>query len=343
MLRQPTGTRLEHAAFSPVERRTVVVARTGEGLRSLGPYVAAMRDDGAVLFQGEHADGSTGVHVVPAGRAPRQIIPAPPGCVVTSHPDSGSVGSVCFYAQSPGDGAGLWLASEGGCTCLATGCGPLGPTMDASGSIAFRTIGARGQGVGVWDGSRARSLDESGPGTLGLEGLPVVAGGRVAWRVTLAGEAHAIRLWDGRSLATVATTGDQFAAIARFPMMDRAGRIVFGARSRSGADGLYVWDSGSTRRVAGSDGRFESIRGGLISDRGTLLLIGTPRAGGLGVFTDELGASAIVQVGAPLDGSPVEEFAVNAVSVNASDQVAIRATLADGRQVIARSDPASVA
>jgi len=84
---------------------------------------------------------------------------------------------------------------------------------------------------------------------------------------------------------------------------------------------------------------FESIRGALLSDRGTLVLVATLREGGLGVFSDAEGRVPILAIGSPLLGSVVADFALNAVSMNARDQVAIRVTLADGREAIVRSDP----
>ena len=45
--------------------------------------------------------------------------------------------------------------------------------------------------------------------------------------------------------------------------------------------------------------------------------------------------------GDALFGSTVADFALNPVSFNDAGQVAIRATLANGRQLIVRADPAA--
>jgi hypothetical protein len=70
-------------------------------------------------------------------------------------------------------------------------------------------------------------------------------------------------------------------------------------------------------------------------------MIATPRGGSLGLFDGpDPDADGILAIGDPLLDTAVEDFAANPVSVNAHGQVAIRGSLADGRQVILRADPA---
>ena len=71
-----------------------------------------------------------------------------------------------------------------------------------------------------------------------------------------------------------------------------------------------------------------------------MVIIGTPRGGRLGLFAGpDPEADRILALGDSLLDSTVEDFAANPVSVNASGQVGIRASLADGRDVILRADP----
>jgi len=68
--------------------------------------------------------------------------------------------------------------------------------------------------------------------------------------------------------------------------------------------------------------------------------IATPRGGSLGLFAGpDPEADRILALGDPLLGSTVAELASNPVSVNAAGQVAVRARLTDGRQLILRADP----
>jgi len=50
-------------------------------------------------------------------------------------------------------------------------------------------------------------------------------------------------------------------------------------------------------------------------------------------------ADRILAIGEALRGSSVADFGANPVSINAGGHVAVRATLADGRQLILRADP----
>jgi hypothetical protein len=79
----------------------------------------------------------------------------------------------------------------------------------------------------------------------------------------------------------------------------------------------------------------------LLTDAGDVVLIATPRGGRPGIFAgpDPM-ADRILCLGDPLLDSNVVDLASNPVSVNAVGQVAIRAELADGRELILRADTA---
>ena len=114
--------------------------------------------------------------------------------------------------------------------------------------------------------------------------------------------------------------------------------MAFAATLRDAGGGIFVARDGEIAAIQ-TDGAFESYRGALISDVG-VVRIATPRGGSLGLFSGpDPDTDRIVAVGDPLFGSTVEEFAANPVSVNAVGQVAVRATLADGRGFILRADP----
>jgi hypothetical protein len=259
---------------------------------------------------------------------------------VVSHPDVTGDGVACCYVATPGGGSELWAIRGSQRRAIAVGCGPLGPTAGGAGLIAYRAATPAGEGVHLWDGARSIEIDRAADGVAGFEGLPVVtARGAVVYRATLAGGGHEVRLFEGGRRRTIADTATAFSALGRFPMINAAHEVVFAATTRDSGDALFVWRDGLVERAASAGGGFTSIRGGLLSDAGTLLVIGTAVDGGLGVFTDAAGEHAIVQVGMPLLGSTVTEFALNPVSVNARDQVAVRVSLADGSEAILRADP----
>ncbi len=100
-------------------------------------------------------------------------------------------------------------------------------------------------------------------------------------------------------------------------------------------------DGGRITRIIDTDGAFEVCRSALITSAGAVVCIATPRGGSLGLFAGpDPEADRILALGDPLLGSTVAELASNPVSVNAVAQVAIRARLTDGRQLILRADPA---
>jgi hypothetical protein len=69
------------------------------------------------------------------------------------------------------------------------------------------------------------------------------------------------------------------------------------------------------------------------------VFVGAPVGGSLGLFAGpDPEGDRILGIGDPLLGSTVTELAANPVSVNAVGQVAVRARLADGAQVIVRAD-----
>jgi hypothetical protein len=92
--------------------------------------------------------------------------------------------------------------------------------------------------------------------------------------------------------------------------------------------------------VTEPDGAFETFRGALISGTGAVVYIATPRGESLGLFAgSDPNRDRILALGDALLDSSVADFAANPVSVNAAGQIAVRTTLADGRQLILRADP----
>jgi len=117
--------------------------------------------------------------------------------------------------------------------------------------------------------------------------------------------------------------------------------VAFAATLRAGGAGIFTDDDGRIRLITESDGAFDAFRGALVTGGGAVVMLATPRGGSLGLFDGpDPDADRILALGDPLFDSAVEDLAANPVSVNASGQVAIRASLADGRQVILRADPA---
>jgi hypothetical protein len=118
------------------------------------------------------------------------------------------------------------------------------------------------------------------------------------------------------------------------------GTVVFAATLKEGGSGVFTATDGAISVIADTSGAFESLRGALINNAGTVFFWATPRGGKLGIFRGpDPEADRIFCLDDPLLGSTVTEFALNPVSVNDADHLAVRVRLANSQQVILRVDP----
>jgi len=291
-----------------------VIATTGERFSDFAPYVASVNDAGTVAFQAALQGGGTGVFTGSGGAVAEVAGSALLACV-TSHPDLNGAGATSFYGDLLGGGQGVFLLRDGRLQTIAdtrgafTSIGPLGPTMNEAGTVAFRADRtAGGSGIFAGGGAAAATVaDTEGPWSR-FHGLPVInRGGTVVFRADRKDGVQGIYAGGGGSIWTVAETGDLFETLALFPSVSDQGTVAFAATLRAGGAGVVS--------------------------------IATPRGGSLGLFAGpDPEADRILALGDPLLGSTVAELAANPVSVNAAGQVAIRARLTDGRQLILRVD-----
>lgn len=185
-------------------------------------------------------------------------------------------------------------------TVLSPHHGHLGPTMNNRGDVAWRSE----HGVHLNETEIARGR---------FEGLPVVNdAGSVAFRTTLTDGRHAIFL-DDRLVAAAPSLG-------RFPSLNHRGEVAFVSPR-----GVHRWRDGAVETLHhGWD-----YRGALLDDDGRVVFYATPPGGTLGIYVNgELG------LGDSFHGTPILEFALNPVSINAAGDLVVRVRLADGRQLI---------
>jgi len=324
-----------------------VIATTGERFSDFAPYAAAVNDAGTVAFQAALRGGGTGVFTSSGGAVAEAAGPALLAGV-TSHPDLNGAGAMSFYGDTPDGGQAVFLLRDG---CLQTiadtqglfaSIGPLGPTMNEAGVVAFRADRLEGvYGIFVGDVAAVATVaDTEGPWSR-FHGLPVInRGGAVVFRADRKDGVQGIYVDHGGDIRTVAETGDLFETLALFPSVNDHGTAAFAATLRAGGAGIFTVDDGRITRSIDTDGAFESCRGALITSAGAVVCIATPRGGTLGLFGGpDPEADRILALGDPLLGSSVADLASNPVSVNAAGHVAVRATLADGKQLILRADP----
>lgn len=334
----------------------VPVADTSEDLADFAPYVPCVAADGTVAFQATLRDGHHGVFAV-SGGVRRTLADTHADIIVgrlasiDSHPALSRAG-VCFYATRASGRRDLCLVHDGQLDLVTAdhpelvGVGPLGPTMNETGTIAFRADLAGG-GSGVFtarDGTLTR-IASTHEGFTRFHGLPVIdAEGTVVFRADLGIGREGIYRWradeDGEARA-IAETGGLLSELGRFPALADDGRITFWAELTGGGAALFSAVGRELTLHLDTRGAYETFRGALPMPSG-LLFYAVPRGGRLGVFTgpDPM-RDRVLALGDPLFGATVTDFALNPVSVNARGQAALRVALSDGRQLILRADPGS--
>jgi hypothetical protein len=329
----------------PVFSRTVI-ANTGERFSDFAPYVASVNDEDTVAFQAALRGGATGVFTGDGG-AIAEVAGPTLLAGVTSHPDLNNAGAMSFYGED--DGAqGVFLLRDGRLRAIAStpdgfaAIGPLGPTMNEAGTVAFRAEQTAGvSGVFAGNGAAVATIADAKSGWSGFHGLPVINGhGTVVFRADRENGVQGIYAARGGSIETIAETGDVFETLAFFPSANDAGSVAFAATLQAGGAGIFTVDDGQIVQVLDTEGAFESCRGALIANGGAVVFVATPRGGSLGLFAGpDPDADRILALGDLLLRSAVAELAANPVSVNRNGHVAVRARLADGRQLILRADP----
>ncbi len=319
------------------------IAENGQTFRDFTPYVAAINDRGIVAFQASLRAGGSGVYLSDGG--PAVAVPATtssPIREICSHPDIDAGGSVCCYADLETGERAVIVTREGDMRIVAEDAGPLGPTMNEGGIVAFRT-GAEGGATEIFAGrdddvTRIAGSDEQ---FAAFQGLPVINdNGVVVFRADLRAGGHGIYASSGGELGSVAETGPVFEALGEFPVVSDTGSVAFCARFLDGRSGVLVASGGATETVIDTTDGFESFRGVLFAEEGGLIFYGTPRGGELGVFSGpDHERDRILGVGSAFIDSAIAEFALNPVSINRVGQIAVRVKLANGNQYIVRADP----
>jgi hypothetical protein len=323
------------------------IAETGARFAAFGPYVPAIDRRGEVVFQATLHDGTTGIFSGSREREPAALtLGQAGGDTHTSHPAVDGQGRTVVYARHPTAGERLLRIDRGTASTLAsraqgfTRIGPLGPTTNEAGEVAFRGDANGRAGVFLARAGAIEAIATAGGGARGFadfHGLPVVdARGRVLFRADRHGGTAGIYLADAGRLELIVQTGKTFRALGAFPSIDHdAERVAFSATRHDGGAGIFVARRGRVETVVEAGGGFESVRGALLGG-GKLVFFATPRGGSLGVYggPDPV-ADRIVGFGDEVHGSPVVDLALNSVSVDPTGGLALRLGLARGAEVIA--------
>lgn len=319
--------------------RIVEIAATGDRFADFGPYVASVDDRGVVHFQATLRDGRTGVFSGDGGTLVTRAAASSSVRSFDSHPDVGARGRLAVYATLA-DGTTALLVADPDLPPRSIGAfahvGPLGPTTNDDGAVAFRADDA----VHLLRDDALTTLASSAQ-YASFHGLPAIdARGDVAVRATTRNGRHVLlRIADG-VVREVATTGPRFATLGLFPSIDDAGVVAFSATTPDGRPSLLLAARDADPRPVAVDDRFETIRGALVGPAGHLFFFATPRGGSLGVYSAVAQDRPILALGQPYADSTLVDLALNPVSIDRQGRLAARLKLHDGRGLIVRIDDA---
>lgn len=339
-----------------------IIAETGGQFADFAPCVPSLNDTGTVAFQAALTAGGTGVFTGAGGPITARARGSDDVGDIASHPDIATDGAICFYTERADGYHGVFLARTDRLVALAdtradfATIGPLGPTMNNAGAVAFRatsTAGSSGIFTATADGD-GRALvrliaDQSGPFS-DFTGLPVATeSGAVVFRADRKDGGQGIYRHDGRSLTVVAEADDAddavdnkglFTSLGLFPSANQFGAVAFSAVHRDAGPGIFAALDGQIVTLADARTGFASYRGALVSDDSTVVFYATPPAGQLGIYAGpDPVRDRIIGIGDPFQGAIVTSFVLNPVSINRRAQLALRVLLDSGRHLIVRADP----
>jgi len=328
-----------------------VIADNTKEISTFAPYVPTVDAAGAVFFQATLKDGTSAVFAghgdgLGAVAVLRTVVATRGSSLreVVSHPAVSSLGTVTFYADDHKGERGAYsvhggvlrrLATERGLAPLGN-VGPLGPTMNEAGWIAFRVNGSEGQQrVCLAANGHVTTIAETGVLFSAFHGLPVVTRYGVVFRGDLHDGTQTIYAGYQGALRLVSDTRGPLRSIGRFPSANQGGTIAFTGELVDGSGGIFTAETdGHVARVP-LDAWRGALRGALVDGRGRVVFYGSPHGGRLGIFDgDEPGNPPILTFGDDLEGSTVVDFALNPVSINENGQLALRVSLSDGRELV---------
>ncbi|MBX7197546.1 MAG: hypothetical protein K1X94_36205, partial [Sandaracinaceae bacterium] len=258
-----------------MELTTIAEASADGPLRTFGPYVPSVDADGRVAFQATRGDGTSAVFVGDGSEPARALEVAAPydAYDVVSHPAIGPRGTVWFAKRGEHE---VLLVHDGTRTEAVIdnrypgldAIGPLGPTTDDGGAIAFRG-GLHGRPVvGTVRGGIVELFDDK---TLTRHwGLPILAEQSLLLRADDVRGRSVLLEVRGHEQRVLLATGRAYASIGAFVSAD-GDRIAAGVRRVDGDEALLEVRGSHLTRVlleAGTD--FASLRGVLVAGAHTV-------------------------------------------------------------------------
>lgn len=168
------------------------------------------------------------------------------------------------------------------------------PSINASGTVAFRAESAGGSGIFTGSGGAlAVVADSSNFADFGIADPKINAAGAVAFFANQVGGGSGIFVNTAGVIGTVADTSDNFSAGNVFeafgsPSINNSGAVVFTAAAENGELGVFIGPAGGTpTRVSPvSAGNFSALSGeAFVSGNGSVAVVATTTGGDTQVVT----------------------------------------------------------
>jgi len=324
---------------------------TSDAFQDFSPYVPSISDSGTVCFQAAVKGGGTGIFYWREGQVGKVIdIHGLDGRFANfySHPDINEQGLLTFYAVSKFGEEEAFLGQLDNTGALIRlhgryrGIGPLGPTMNNGGQVAFRGTSREGKaGLFLGNGAQHQMVADTSTLFQGFQGLPVVnESGEVVFRGDLQSGGQGIFLWHDGELTAIADTHHQFDELGNFPICNDLGTVAWVGTHKTSGPGVFFSNNNELSMFADTSGGFESFRGVLLNNAGAVVFYATPAGGKLGIYDGpDASAHKVIAIGDPLMGSVVYEFALNPVSINSQGQIVLRVKWVNNLQAILLVEP----
>lgn len=324
-----------------------IVAESSADHADFAPVVPSINDHGTVAFWSRAESGKSQLWTAEPGRAPERVEHDLGDDVdFISHPDINNAGQLAVYVEWPDKRQAVALLEKGRSQIvvetgeLVSGISPLGPTLTESGTIGFRATVASREAVGqirspYGDGIQWVLANDAGSPFFGLPGV---------WE----SGATVFRTCDENGkpiIEAVGPEGDQslfgdfngFLELGFFPHVQENGSVLVAGKHQDHGLGVFSYADGEIKCVVNLESDFESVRGALCGASGPVTFYATPKGGSLGIFQRTLNTTTrLVAIGDEFEGSEIEEFALNPVSVNRKGRITLRIKLSCGRQAILR-------
>jgi hypothetical protein len=330
----------ESGLAAPVPYLFTPIADTSGPFQQVGQF-SSINDSGTVAFKADLRTGGGGIFAGTGDAiitiANTQAFGAEFGATWINE-----TGMVVFRDVLVTGANGVFAGSGGPITTIGLGSFLSFPSINNQGVVAL----TRGDGNAVFVGSGGplTPIAVSGGTFRGFSDPAINSAGTVVFPAGLTDGTNAIFVGNGGPLTLIAGTSGPFASFGGFPVISDAGTVGFLGRLDTGITGIFETAGASFTTVVDTTGPYSELDLFSINNQGAVAFQAVLDNGAKGIFTGPDPVSdKVVAVGDLLFGSAVLDVSFYRAGLNNHGQLAFRALLADGRQVIVRADPLAAA